>query len=171
MYNGGVDTDRIDMVLYLDMDDVVADFTGYAAEIVGYNPRELGLYKYPENDWKVLSANPRIYRDLKPIDGAIEFVEELKKLDCQIFFLTAIPSGNDVPYSFQDKLDWARTYFPGIDVFFGPYSKDKVAKAKGNILVDDRKKNIDAWRANGGKGVWLETPDYAKALEEIKQCF
>ena len=65
-----------------------------------------------------------------------------------------------------------RSYFPGVDVFFGPYSKDKVVRAKADaILVDDRKKNIDAWRANGGIGVWFFEMNYNQALEEIKKCY
>jgi len=157
-------------MIYLDMDDVVADFTGYASKVVGYDCRELGLYKYPDTDWKLLSENQRIYRDLKVKDGAIAFVEACQLYD-QVKILTAIPNGNDVAYAFQDKLDWARKYFSGIDVLFGPYSKDKVTYAKaGDILIDDRKKNIDAWRANGGTGLWFKN-DYLQTLEELKQCY
>lgn len=157
-------------IIYLDMDDVVADFTGYAVDVVGYDPRTLGLYKYPDNDWILLRNNPRIYRDLEVIPGAIDFVDELKSLDMDLRFLTAIPSGNDVPFAFQDKMNWARQHFPGIDVLFGPYSEDKVLRAKSyHILVDDRKKNIDAWVKAGGLGVWHQF-NYNQTLEKIKEC-
>jgi 5'(3')-deoxyribonucleotidase len=157
-------------MIYLDMDDVVADFTGYASKVVGYDCRELGLYKYPDHDWEMLSENQRIYRDLKLLDGAISFVEACGQYD-KVAFLTAVPSGDDVPYAYQDKLQWAAKYFPGIPVFFGPYSKDKVNFAKvDNILVDDRKKNIDAWRSKEGIGVWFEG-DYIETLEEIKKWY
>ena len=157
-------------MIYLDMDDVVADFTGYAKEVVGFDCREKGLYKYAQSDWEKLRDNQRIYRDLKPISGAIAFVEACQQLD-KVKFLTAVPSGNDVAYAFQDKIAWAAKYFPGLDVFFGPYSKDKVTYASADaILVDDRKKNIDAWRSNGGIGVWFEN-DYIQSLEEIKKCY
>lgn len=152
------------------MDDVVADFTGYACEVIGYDCRELGLYKYAQTDWEMLRENQRIYRDLKVKKGAAEFVEACKQLD-EVKFLTAVPSGNDVAYAYQDKVAWAAKYFPGVDVFFGPYSKDKVSYAKADaILVDDRKKNITAWRANGGIGVWFEN-NYERALQEIKKCY
>ena len=157
-------------MIYLDMDDVVADFTGYAKAIVGYDPRDRGEYKYPQKDWEILRTNQRIYRDLKVIDGAISFVEACGQYDT-VAFLTAVPSGNDVAYAYQDKLQWAAKYFPGIDVFFGPYSKDKIHFSQpDNILVDDRKKNIDDWRSKEGIGVWFEG-DYMDALEEIKKCY
>ncbi len=68
--------------------------------------------------------------------------------------MTAVPKGNDIQYAFFDKVEWAQKYFPGVPVFFGPYSKDKYQHCKvGDILIDDRISNIEEWRAAGGLAI------------------
>ena len=58
--------------LYIDMDGVVADFDRYAHQKLGIGPSE---GKYPQNVWKVLIENPRLYRDLKPTPYATELYD------------------------------------------------------------------------------------------------
>ena len=138
--------------LYLDMDGVVADFDEYAHRLLGVPPSG-GIY--PDEVWKKLAANPRIYRDLKKTPYADQLVEECKDFaltkEYNLYFLTAVPKGNDVKWSFYDKVIWAQQYYPDIPVMFGPYSKDKWQHCEaGDILIDDRQSNIDEWRAAGG---------------------
>lgn len=138
--------------LYLDMDGVVADFNEYAHRTLGV-PASQGIY--PDDVWQKLAANPRIYRDLIPITYAGELVATCfnfaQRKQYGFMFLTAVPKGNDVPWAFYDKVEWARKYFPNIPVMFGPYSKDKHQHCEpGDILIDDRSSNIEEWRAAGG---------------------
>jgi 5'(3')-deoxyribonucleotidase len=138
--------------LYLDMDGVVADFDEYAARTLGVPPSS-GIY--PDEIWYKLASNARLYRDLKKIDYADQLVEECKDLvltkGYDLYFLTAVPKGNDVPWAFYDKVQWAQLYFSDIPVFFGPFSKDKHVHCRpGDILIDDRLSNIEEWRAAGG---------------------
>jgi 5'(3')-deoxyribonucleotidase len=138
--------------LYLDMDGVVADFDEYAARTLGVPPSE-GIY--PDEVWYKLASNARLYRDLKKTSYADQLVAECEDFALtkgyNIYFLTAVPKGNDVKWSFYDKVLWAQQYFPGIAVMFGPYSKDKWQHCNaGDILIDDRQSNIDEWRAAGG---------------------
>ena len=138
--------------LYLDMDGVVADFNEYAHRTLGV-PASQGIY--PDNVWQKLAANPRLYRDLIPITYAGELVATCfnfaQRKQYGFMFLTAVPKGNDVPWAFYDKVEWARKYFPNIPVMFGPYSKDKHQHCEpGDILIDDRSSNIEEWRAAGG---------------------
>ena len=157
--------------LFLDMDDVVADFMGYAHYVLAGKTLENG-YRFPDNDWKKLKDNPRLYRDLLLKAGAIELVEWCQNY-CQehngkLAFLTAMPRKGDVPYAFYDKVHWANQYFPGIPVFFGPRSADKQNFCKGHnsILIDDRLSNCEDWRNAGGRAfqyknwedckIWLE---------------
>jgi len=66
-------------------------------------------------------------------------------------FLTAIPHDGSVQYASYDKVLWANERFPGIPVFFGPYSTDKWKHCKPtDILIDDRFENCDDWRNAGG---------------------
>ena len=138
--------------LYLDMDGVVADFDEYAAQTLGIPPSS-GIY--PEEIWYKLASNARLYRDLVKTPYADELVAECKDFALtkgyDLHFLTAVPKGNDVKWSFYDKVVWAQQHFPDIAVMFGPYSKDKWQHCNvGDILIDDRQSNIDEWRTAGG---------------------
>jgi 5'(3')-deoxyribonucleotidase len=138
--------------LYLDMDGVVADFDEYAARTLGVPPSE-GIY--PDEVWYKLASNARLYRDLKKTSYADQLVAECRDFALtkgyDLYFLTAVPKGNDVKWSFYDKVVWAQQHFPDIAVMFGPYSKDKWQHCNAeDILIDDRQSNIDEWRAAGG---------------------
>jgi 5'(3')-deoxyribonucleotidase len=142
------------MILYLDMDDVVADWMQSARDIVkrNWNYGE----RIPDSDWDKVKAKMRFYRDLPLKTGANELVEFCRDavadgLAEDLRFLTALPHGNDVPYAVYDKVRWADRYFPGIPMLIGPYSKDKWQHCKpGDILIDDRVSNCEEWIAAGG---------------------
>lgn len=157
--------------LYLDMDGVVADFDGYAFKTLGVPPSE-GIYS---NDvWQKLAANPRIYRDLMPTKYAGDLVLECSIIaarnNLDLYFLTAVPKGNDVPWAFYDKVNWAKLYFPTIPVHFGPFSKDKHQHCKpGDILIDDRHSNIEEWRSSGGIGILHK--DYVATMGQLEALF
>ena len=154
--------------LYLDMDGVVADFDEYAFRTLGLPPSE-GVYA--EEEWVKLAANPRIYRDLVKTpyaDDLVAFCKEYcSKHHYDLKFLSAVPKGNDVPWSFYDKVNWAREYFPTIPVFFGPFSKDKWQRCEyGDILIDDRLSNITAWIGQGGRAILHK--DYTTTISKLK---
>lgn len=143
--------------LYLDMDGVVADFDRYAASTLGKNNN--GKELWSQADWDILKTNPRLYRDLPKTPEADELYKFcmdftiIHKWD--IFFLTAIPHDNDMPWAFYDKVIWANKHFPGIPVLFGPYSRDKYIRCKtGDVLIDDRTSNCVEWSAAGGVSIY-----------------
>ena len=159
------------MNIYLDMDDVVADFKGYAKRVLRKEPDS--NFRYPENEWKRLKDNPRIYRDLKLKDGAEELVhwcqEWCLRNDAGLFFLSALPRNNDIQYAPYDKFMWARKHFRGIPVFLGPYSGDKWRHCDpGDILIDDRESNCREWEAAGGRAFqyknWLECKEWLESV-------
>jgi 5'(3')-deoxyribonucleotidase len=157
--------------LYLDMDGVVADFDEYAARTLGLPPSS-GVYSH--DVWQRLANNGRIYRDLNKTSYADELVFQCsriaKKFDFGLYFLTAVPKGNDVPWAFYDKVVWAQKNFPAIAVMFGPYSKDKHVHCRpGDILIDDRVSNIEQWRAAGG--VAIHHRDFATTMLELNKLF
>jgi 5'(3')-deoxyribonucleotidase len=84
-----------------------------------------------------------------------------------LFFLTAVPKGNDMHWAFYDKVNWVELYFPDIPVMFGPYSHDKQVHCTPNdILIDDRTSNITEWNAAGGHGI-LHRGDLQKTLIQL----
>jgi 5'(3')-deoxyribonucleotidase len=158
------------MNIYLDMDDVVADWMGYAKAYLKVQWAEGEMV--PDHQWRRLKDDQRMYRNLPLKEGAHELVnwcrEYSKKTGCGLYFLTAVPHNNDMPWSFQDKVFWAQEHFPGIPVFFGPYSHDKWVRCESpdDILIDDRRSNNDEWKRQGGRAflykswpeckLWLE---------------
>lgn len=142
------------MNIYLDMDDVVADWMKHARSIVRRN-WEYGQ-RIPDGDWARLKDDQRFYRHLPLKDGAHELVNYCRQLltnnkISSLQFLTALPHDHSMPYASQDKVWWAHEHFPGIPVFFGPYSYDKWRHCQaGDILIDDRASNCSEWRAAGG---------------------
>ena len=160
------------MNIYLDMDDVVADWMKTAREMVNRN------WNYgeriPDSDWKKLQRDPHFYRNLPLKVGAEELVQYCKDLVSagkveRLAFLTALPHDYSMPYAAQDKVWWANDHFPGIPVFFGPFSHDKWRHCKpGDILIDDRTSNCQEWISAGGRAhIYKQWPECKQWLEEI----
>ena len=140
--------------LYLDMDDVVADWRGEAIRLLAL--------EFDANQWSLsndersrLCESGRFYRNLPLLPGAHELVAWAKeyahtnRLD--LAFLTAVPYKIPMPFVYFDKVHWANENFPGIPVFFGPTSKEKQKHCKrGDILIDDKPSNCMEWRLAGG---------------------
>ncbi len=160
------------MNIYLDMDDVVADWMGYARAYLKEPTWQEGKM-LPEHKWRSLKDDQRMYSKLSLKEGAVDLVNWCKEYvkknpNVGLFFLTAVPHNNDMPWSFHDKVEWAQKHFPGIPVFFGPYSHDKWVRCESpdDILIDDRRSNNDEWRRQGGRAflyknwpeckLWLE---------------
>lgn len=160
------------MKIYLDMDDVVADWVSLAQQIVG-RKWESGLTHLPDNEWEKIRSYDRFYRDLPLKEGAdslVGFCTYLSiKHDIPLAFLTALPHDDDMPYAAYDKVIWVQKYFPNLTVFFGPYSADKWKHCKpGDILIDDRISNCQQWREVGGLAHQYTTWEKCKPwLEEI----
>lgn len=159
------------MNIYLDMDDVVADWMGYARAYLRMEWQQGEMV--PEKEWRRLKDDQRMYRHLPLKSGAIELVEWCKKYveknpDVGLYFLTAVPHNNDVPWAFYDKVLWAQDHFPDIPVFFGPYSHDKwIRCTPGDILIDDRRSNNEEWNRQGGRAhLYTDWPNCKQWLEK-----
>jgi hypothetical protein len=143
------------MIIYLDMDDVVADWMPAARAIVNRN-WDYGE-RIPDSDWNKVKAKSRFYRDWPIKPGAHELVEFCRNLKAEgiiedLRFLTALPHDYSVPFAAYDKVLWAMERFERIPVLFGPYSHDKWRHCQpGDILIDDRTSNCEEWIRSGGK--------------------
>lgn len=158
--------------LFIDMDDVVADFSKAALLIAGYLMPNDNQLKYPKDTWQKFLNYPRLYRTLEKCPSADRIVSECLDLSnykgWDVKFLTAVPRDNDFPWAFNDKIEWAKEYFTNIPVWFGPYSTDKYKHCKpGDVLVDDRQRNIDQWISAGGIGILCKDLEFT--LTELKR--
>jgi 5'(3')-deoxyribonucleotidase len=143
------------MIIYLDMDDVVADWYTYAQDYLDIRWDKADNWHIPDSSWKRLKDCHRFYRDLPLKAGANELVEWVTdyagRSGNEVRFLSALPHNNDMHWAVWDKVQWAQRYFPNIPVFLGPYSHDKQHHCKpGDILIDDRAINCEQWEAVGG---------------------
>lgn len=144
------------MNIYLDMDDVVADWLVFAQDFLKMRWDETKGERIPQADWDRLKENTRFYRDLPLKPGAHELVAYCKELTERtggtLQFLTALPHDYSTPFAPMDKVNWGAKHFPGIPVFLGPFSHDKWRYCKNptDILIDDRHSNCSEWIAAGG---------------------
>lgn len=158
------------MNIYLDMDDVVADWMAYAREYLKEPDWQEGEM-LPDTKWKRLKDDQRMYSKLPIKKDALKLVswvtDYTHRNDFGLYFLTAIPHNNDMPWSFYDKVNWADQNFAHIPVFFGPYSHDKWKHCQpGDVLIDDRKSNCEEWeRAGGLAHQYKNWPDCKEWLE------
>lgn len=157
--------------IFLDMDGVVADWQSRVCELIG-QPLPEGQH-WPDEHWKSLIQFQRFYSELPVMRDARYLVQQSQLLaqthGYELRFLTAVPRRNDFPWAFEDKVHWANRNFPGIPVWFGPYSDDKqIRSAPGNILIDDRDSNVDQWRQQGG-WAYLYKGEAKPALTALEQ--
>lgn len=148
------------MVIYVDMDGVIADFNAWAAQYI--DTTDQGAYmRLFINNYK------SCFRDLAPIVSGLKLLATLK----DACILTAMPNhsefiatGKELGFSEEElerrynvmrrnKMDWLSKYVGDIPVIIVPTRKDKAKFAAGNILIDDYYANVDDWRRNGGCGV------------------
>ena len=160
------------MKIFLDMDDVVADWITYAQQCLGMKWGD--AERIPGHDWARLKNETRFYSKLPIKSGAEELISYCRNLLStekieQLAFLTALPHDYSVPYAAYDKVFWANERFPNIPVFFGPFSHDKYRHCKpGDILIDDRTTNCIEWRDAGGKAFIYKNWEECKIwLDEI----
>lgn len=159
------------MNIYLDMDDVVADWMGYARDYLKQPDWKDGEM-LPDATWRRLKDDHRMYSKLPIKTDALKLVSWVTdyayRNNFELRFLTAIPHNNDMPWSFYDKVNWADQNFPHIPVFFGPYSHDKWKHCQpGDVLIDDRRSNCEEWeRAGGIAHIYKNWPDCKEWLEE-----
>lgn len=165
--------------IYIDMDGVLADFNAKAREVLGATEADSDqaaqVGRWPREKWETLKEIYHFYRILPKTPFADRLMELARRyrdeLGWKLHILTAIPSGNDVPQAFQDKIEWIQEYYPDVEVHFGPYSRDKASHCQpGDILVDDRYDNCESWTKAGGQAIRV-LKDPEPALAEVAATF
>lgn len=164
------------MILYLDMDGVVANFDKEINRLcpnlfTGEGANYEGRAKQVD---AICEANRNVFRYLEPIAGAKEGVEVLKNL-YEIYFLST-PMWN-VPESFMDKRLW-------IVEHFGEWANKRLILTHrkdlniGEYLVDDRTRNgVDKFKGihvHFGQSPfedWESVTSYLTQCSEIHRAF
>ena len=87
------------MIIYIDMDDVLCDFSGsHRAHRANHHH-----INYPQ-------SIPGFIENLRPLEGAIEAVNQLRGIETfEVYVLTAPSTRN--PLSYTEKRIWIERYF------------------------------------------------------------
>ncbi len=115
-------------IVYVDMDNVLVDFP-WGVDQLSEEVRE----EYKGD----LDEVPNFFRDLPPIDGAIEGFRQLSA-EYDTYILSTAPWRN--PSAWIDKLLWVQQHLPEVGRKRLILSHNKHLN-KGDYLIDDRKAN------------------------------
>lgn len=128
-------------VLFIDMDDTIADFGGHPIFQKRGSVEETYMYE------------PGFFRDLKPIEGALVAVRVLIKMGFDVQILTQPVATS--PHCYSEKVQWLGMWFPEL-INKVNMMQDK-GLAKGHYLIDDNaKKWKEKFEANGGKFIHFQ---------------
>jgi hypothetical protein len=162
------------MNIYLDMDDVVADWMAHAQDFLKMRWDNKTDERIPQADWNKLKSDSHFYRSLPLKAGAHELVDYCRNLTQRtngtLQFLTALPHDYSMPFAASDKVFWAQEHFPDVLVTLGPFSHDKWRHCKNptDILIDDRTSNCNEWIDAGGLAhIYRDWPTCYTWFEEI----
>lgn len=145
-----------ELSIVVDMDDVLADFNSellsrynkkYNDNLEYWEEWDMSKCVKPECGNKIfdIMKEPKLFRNLSLIKGALEGFNELLKISKVIIVSSA------EPYSMEDKYYWVQEHFPNFDVktrlFFGG-GKGEFCPGY-DIIIDDAPKNILAFNKAG----------------------
>ena len=109
-------------IIYIDLDNTMSDYLGAAKE----------LNVEPKDAKHIIG----FFRDLKPMEGAIESYNELVKY-FDVYILSTSPWS--MPNALMEKLEWVKKYLPNAykNVIFSHHKNLNI----GDYLIDDSTKN------------------------------
>lgn len=146
--------------LYLDLDGVMADFDSTFPQVFGLDHRTLA----DDEMWARINTHPNFFRSLPPMEGALEFFAEIRHL--RPIVLTACPKSNYAHVA-EQKREWVREHLGAefhVLPVWGGASKPLFMHAPGDILIDDYRRNTEAWAAAGGRAILHRGWDTTRAM-------
>lgn len=154
------------MQIFVDMDDVLADFDRHHETVFGVRPD-----KTVDNvNWDEIRAQKNFYRNIPAMPDMYELWSYVKSVcyqfDTEPFVLTGIPS--NVEEAEKNKRDWVK-------YMLGPHvpvicclSKNKCLHGKpGDILIDDWEKHKTAWEDMGG--LWITHTSAKTTIQQLNR--
>lgn len=135
--------------LYLDLDGVMADFDAHYPATFGHDQKSI-----PEDQmWSNVHRHGNFFGSMPLCAGAVEFFASVEHLDPII--LTACPKSAYVETARQ-KRAWVREHLSQDVVILpvmGGRHKPLFMHAPGDVLIDDWRKNCEAWTLEGGVSI------------------
>jgi hypothetical protein len=165
--------------LYLDMDGVQADFFTAWARLFGQERyKDIGDKPAREASIQDLSNRgpefvERFFATLPVLPSFAALLSWLKSNDVDFTVLSAPLRGNHEA-SIRGKLAWLDRHNPGTSaraIFTGDKQRYAVTQGQPNVLVDDFKKYIAAWRDAGGIGILHRDNNLQATLDQLAKIY
>lgn len=156
--------------IFIDMDGVLADFDGSFLSTFGKTCEEC---ESKNEMWRLIHGHDEFFYNLPKMAGVKEllYAVRLAKFEGQIQDWAVLTSAgsSDFMHVAQQKRRWIHGNV-GHDIMVITV-KDGLDKAafvqhKGDILIDDWRKNCEAWEANGGVAIKYENAE--QAIEDLE---
>ncbi len=142
--------------IFVDMDGVLADFLKgvESPEYIGHPLTNDAKGHTEYDDRKEELTNKRLFANLPPMVDMYDLIAYIRHCETPWEILTAAGAVNRELVVY-DKNEWIKRYVdPTIPVTCTFTGTQKAAYAfEGNVLIDDREKNIKAWEDAGGIGI------------------
>jgi len=155
-------------IIFCDMDGVLADFDQGYADLTGMSTQEANaigksyFWELFRSKFKEIQDEKTFWTNLPPQPGGPELWNYIKSYTPNILSAPAIdfslPPSEQLSYeknqAIQGKKEWISKNLTNVGKeIFVPASQKAAFASPNRILIDDMKKNIDAWEAAGGIGI------------------
>jgi hypothetical protein len=161
------------------MDGVQADFFTAWARLHGKQRyKEIG--DRAAREASILDLNARgpefvyeFFRDLQPLPGGQKLIGWLRQNHIPFTVLSA-PLRENREASIAGKREWLERYNPGTAdsaIFTGEKFHYATQAGQPNVLVDDFKKYIGAWRKAGGMGILYRDNNVESVIAELARIY
>lgn len=154
-------------MIYLDMDGPMADFDKGFLDTFGVPCGD--FEKNKKKMWQLVYDTPHFFANLPLSVGVMPLVDACLKHG-RTRILTSIPWSN--PFLVRDqKMLWRDKHFPNLEliVSMGGDKKPLYMQQKGDVLIDDWRKNTEAWEKHGGVAIKYE--NHEQAIKELNEHF
>jgi hypothetical protein len=154
--------EETEYTIYCDMDSVLVDFDRGYQELTGMTSQQADANGV-EAFWDPLSkAGAKFWITLQWMSDGKQLWDYIKKYNP---ILLSAPSREES--SKLGKRVWVKRELPGVKLILKYASQKQEYASPTSILIDDRQKNIDQWKAAGGIGI-LHT-NTANTIKQLKQ--
>jgi hypothetical protein len=161
------------------MDGVQADFFTAWAKLFG-KERYKDIGDRAAREASINDLNQRgpefirkFFATLPVLPGAAELIAFLRDNRIPYTVLSAPLRGNEEA-SIEGKRIWLDRHHPGTSqdaIFTSEKQRYAITGGQPNVLVDDFKKYINAWQADGGIAVLYRWNNVASAIERLKKIY
>ena len=149
--------------IFLDMDGVLADFDGFFESTFGIATKDVTKKEM----WKAIHGHDEFFYNLPKMPGADDlYMEACANSEAGWPIILTSAGSSNFMHVAEQKKRWIKKHISEyVTVIAVREGADKAAMVqnKGDILVDDWRKNCEAWEAVGGLAVKYENATQAIA--------